>query len=457
MVGAEGTVSLALDRLGGHLARRPTVRRRGRVLQVVGTVIEAELPGVAVGELACIGETYAEVVGFRESRALLMPLGTLQGIAHGALVEVRSQVLSVPVGPGLLGRVIDPLGEPMDGRPLEDCSGRRPLMGSAPDPMKRHVISKPLETGVRVIDGLLTMGRGQRVAVMAGSGVGKSTLMGMVARNCRADVNVVALIGERGREVREFLERDLGAEGLARSVVVIATSDHSPVLQVKAMLAAIAVAEHFRDAGKDVLFMADSLTRLAMAQRQIGLAAGEPPATKGYTPSVFTLMPRLLERLGPGAPVGSITGFLTVLVEGEDMDDPVADMVRGIVDGHIVLARRLASLGHYPAIDVLQSVSRTMPSTVLPAHVAVATRVRAMMATYRENEELIRLGAYKQGADADVDTAILANPQINSFLRQPVHDATGFADCVKRLQQVASIRAQAQRGRRAKLRRPRGG
>ena len=453
----EGPPSLALGRLAGHLGRRPTVRRSGRVLQVVGTVIEAELPGVAMGELACIGDTFAEVVGFRESRALLMPLGTLQGIAHGATVEVRSQVLSVPVGPGLLGRVIDPLGEPMDGRPLEDCSGRRPLLGPAPDPMQRHVISKPLETGVRVIDGLLTMGRGQRVAVMAGSGVGKSTLMGMVARNCRADVNVVALIGERGREVREFLERDLGPEGLARSVVVIATSDHSPVLQVKAMLAAIAVAEHFRDAGKDVLFMVDSLTRLAMAQRQIGLAAGEPPATKGYTPSVFTLMPRVLERLGPGAPVGSITGFLTVLVEGEDMDDPVADTVRGIVDGHIVLARRLASLGHYPAIDVLQSVSRTMPSTVPPAHVAIATRVRAMMATHRENEELIRLGAYKQGTDPDVDTAILANPQVNAFLRQHVNDATPFTDCVKRLQQVASVRAQAPRGRRAKMRRPRGG
>jgi len=452
-VKAEPSSLLGLGGFSAHLRRRPTVERRGRVLQVVGTVIEADIPGVAVGELARIGSTYAEVVGFRQSRALLMPLGTLQGIAHGATVMVESQVLSVPVGPGLLGRVIDPLGNPMDGRPLEDCQGRRALLGPAPDPMKRHVISKPLETGVRVIDGLLTLGRGQRVAVMAGSGVGKSTLMGMVARNCRADVNVVALIGERGREVREFLERDLGPEGMARSVVVIATSDHSPVLQVKAMLAAIAVAEHFRDQGNDVLFFVDSLTRLAMAQRQIGLAAGEPPATKGYTPSVFTLMPKVLERLGPGAPRGSITGFLTVLVEGEDMDDPVADTVRGIVDGHIVLARRLASLGHYPAIDVLQSVSRTMPSTVPPAHVNIATRVRAMMATHRENEELIRLGAYKRGTDPDVDTAIAANPQVLSFLRQRVQDATPFDQCVNRLQQVASIRAQAPRrgaGRRAR-------
>ena len=436
---------LGLDGFSAHLRRRPTVQRRGRVLQVVGTVIEADIPGVAVGELARIGDVKAEVVGFRQSRALLMPLGALHGIAHGSTVIVESQVLSVPVGPGLLGRVIDPLGNPMDGRPLDNCPGRRPLLGPAPDPMKRHVITEPLETGVRVIDGLLTLGRGQRVAVMAGSGVGKSTLMGMVARNCRADINVVALIGERGREVREFLERDLGPEGMARTVVVIATSDHSPVLQVKAMLGAIAVAEHFRDQGKDVLFMVDSLTRLAMAQRQIGLAAGEPPATKGYTPSVFTLMPKVLERLGPGAPKGSITGFLTVLVEGEDMDDPVADTVRGIVDGHIVLARRLASLGHYPAIDVLQSVSRTMPSTVPPVHVNLATRVRAMMATYRENEELIRLGAYKQGTDADVDTAIAANIQINNFLRQRIQDATTFEQCVNRLQQVASIRAKAPR------------
>ncbi len=446
---------LGVRRFSGHLGRRPAVVRRGRVLQVVGTVIEAELPGVAVGELAAIGSTLAEVVGFRENRALLMSLGTVDGIAHGSPVEVQSQVLSVPTGPGLLGRVIDPMGNPMDGRPLSGCPFRRPLSASAPDPMRRQVISKPLETGVRVIDGLLTLGRGQRIAVMAGSGVGKSTLMGMVARNCRADINVVALIGERGREVREFLERDLGPEGMARSVVVIATSDHSPVLQVKAMLSAIAIAEHFRDEGKDVLFMVDSLTRLAMAQRQIGLAAGEPPATKGYTPSVFTLMPKVLERLGPGAPVGSITGFLTVLVEGEDMDDPVADTVRGIVDGHIVLARRLASLGHYPAIDVLQSVSRTMPATVAPAHVNMATRVRAMMATYRENEELIRLGAYKQGADAEVDTAIASNPQVLAFLRQVVSDATEFNECVRRLQQVASVRAQAT-ARRPVVRKPRG-
>ncbi len=441
---------LGFGRLGDRLRRTTPTRRAGRVHQVVGTVIEADLPGVAVGELTQVGRTFAEVIGFRAHRALLMPLGTLQGIAHGAPVLVRSQSLTVPVGPGLLGRVVDPLGAPMDGRPLDEVPARRPLEGNAPDPMRRQRIDSSLPTGVRVIDGLLTIGRGQRVAVMAGSGVGKSTLMGMVARNTRSDINVVALIGERGREVREFLERDLGPEGLARSVIVIATSDASPVLQVKAMYSAIAIAEYFRDEGNDVLFMVDSLTRLAMAQRQIGLAAGEPPTTKGYTPSVFSLMPRLLERLGPGAPVGSITGFLTVLVEGEDMEDPVADTVRGIVDGHIVLARRLASLGHYPAIDVLQSVSRTMPQTVTPDHMRWANRVRALVATHRENEELIRLGAYKAGTDAEVDTAIAANQHIRGFLCQTVDDATPFDDMTRRLAQLTAIRPAAARGRRAR-------
>jgi flagellum-specific ATP synthase len=313
--------------------------------------------------------------------------------------------------------------------------------------MRRQRIGTSLSTGVRVIDGLLTLGKGQRVAVMAGSGVGKSTLLGMVARNSRSHVNVVALIGERGREVREFLERDLGPDGLSRSVVVIATSDASPVLQVKAMSAAIAIAEYFRDEGADVLFMVDSLTRLAMAQRQIGLAAGEPPTTKGYTPSVFTLMPRILERLGPG-PAGSITGFLTVLVEGEDMDDPVADTVRGIVDGHIVLSRKLGSLGHYPSIDVLQSVSRTMPHTVSPAHLEAASRVRALLATHRENEELIRLGAYKPGTDPEVDTAIAAMPEINAFLRQRVEDPTAFEESTRALARITQVQASPARGRK---------
>jgi flagellum-specific ATP synthase len=436
-------MSLGLDRLSAHLAMPNLLTRRGRVGQVIGSVIEADLPGVAVGEQAMVGRTPAEVIGFREHRALLMPLGTLQGIAHGTSVEVKNRVLQVPVGAGLLGRVVDPLGAPLDGRPLTDVPLRRNLDSGAPDPMKRSLIHKPLITGLRVIDGLLTLGEGQRISILAGSGVGKSTLMGMFARNSQADVNVVTLIGERGREVREFLERDLGPEGLARSVVVIATSDASPVLQVKAMLSALAIAEHFRDQGADVLMMVDSLTRLAMAQRQIGLSAGEPPTTKGYTPSVFAMMPRLLERAGPGAPHGSITGFFTVLVEGEDMEDPVADTVRGIVDGHIVLSRKLGSMGHYPAIDVLQSVSRTMPSTVPPEHVAAAVRVRALMATYRENEELVRLGAYKQGTDPEVDTALTAWPQITRFLRQTVEESTPLAESQRLLATLAGVRAAA--------------
>ncbi|MEC7947492.1 MAG: FliI/YscN family ATPase [Myxococcota bacterium] len=430
-------MSLGLGGMGAHLDAVPLVRRRGRVVQVVGTVIEADLPGVAVGELTEIGRTLAEVIGFRGHRALLMPLGSLEGVSHGSAVRVRSTQLTVAVGPGLLGRVVDPLGQPMDGRPLTNVPGRRGLQSTAPDPMKRHLIESPLPTGVRALDGLLTVGTGQRVAVMAGSGVGKSTLMGMVAKNAKADVNVVALIGERGREVREFLERDLGPTGLARSVVVLATSDASPVLQVKAMSAALAIAEHFRDEGQRVLMMVDSLTRLAMAQRQIGLSAGEPPTTKGYTPSVFSMMPRLLERAGPGAGSGSITGLFTVLVEGDDMDDPVADTVRGIVDGHIVLSRKLASHGHYPAIDILQSVSRTMPSTVSPEQVAWANRVRALIATYRENEELIRLGAYKAGTDPEVDAAIQSNPTINAFLRQAVDDATDWNAMLQGLGRVA--------------------
>ena len=449
-------MSIGLADMVAHVAAVPMVGRQGRVTQVVGTVIEAELPGVAVGELAEVGPTLAEVIGFRGHTALLMPLSSLEGVSHGSAVRVRSTQLTVAVGPGLLGRVVDPLGAPMDGRPLTDVPGRRRLQASAPDPMKRHRIQSPLPTGVRALDGLLTIGTGQRVAVMAGSGVGKSTLMGMVAQNSKADINVVALIGERGREVREFLERDLGPEGLARSVIVLATSDASPVLQVKAMSAALAIAEHFRDEGRRVLMMVDSLTRLAMAQRQIGLSAGEPPTTKGYTPSVFSMMPRLLERAGPGAGEGSITGLFTVLVEGDDMDDPVADTVRGIVDGHVVLSRKLASHGHYPAIDVLQSVSRTMPATVTPEQVMWANRVRALIATYRENEELIRLGAYKPGTDPEVDAAIQAHPAINGFLRQQTDDTTTWAGVLQGLGRLAVDSAPRTAGLSGVRRAPRG-
>ena len=429
--------SLGLGQLKDRMRGATTVRQIGRVLQVVGTIIEAELPGVSVGAIADVGDTQVEVVGFRENRALLMPLGELEGISHGDGVRVRGSSLKIPVGKGLLGRVIDPLGTPLDGEPLRDCPGRRSLHSDPPQAMSRTRIEQPLATGIRAIDGLLTLGEGQRVAIMAGSGVGKSTLLGMAARSSQAEVNVVCLVGERGREVREFLERDLGPEGLAKSVVIIATSDRAPVLLVKAVQAALSVAEYFRDEGAKVMLMVDSLTRLAMAQRQIGLASGEPPATRGYTPSVFTLLPRLLERAGPGSGRGSITAITTVLVEGDDMDDPVADTVRGIVDGHIVLSRRIASHGHYPAIDVLDSVSRTMNMTSSAEHQRAALAMRDLIATWRENEELIRLGAYRRGTDPKVDRSIMLKEQIDDFLRQQFEENTPFDETVDSLIKIA--------------------
>jgi flagellum-specific ATP synthase len=425
---------LGLERMKGRLAQAPLERQQGRITQAVGQVLEADLPGVSVGTLAEVAGVRAEVIGFQEHRTLLMPLGTPERIAQGTPVKVLSAQLTIRVGEGMLGRVLDPMGEPLDGRPLEDVPHACTLDAPAPDPLRRHRIDNPLPTGVRAIDGMLTLGRGQRVCVMAGSGVGKSTLLGMIARHARADINVIALIGERGREVREFLERDLGPEGLARSVVVVATSDSSPIMQVKGVFAAMSIAEHFRAQGKSVLMLADSLTRLAMAQRQIGLAAGEPPTTKGYTPSVFSLIPSLLERAGPGAGRGSITGVFTVLVEGDDIHDPVADMVRGVVDGHIVLSRRLASHGHYPAIDVLQSLSRTMPHTTSLEQQAAAVRVRDLMATWHENEELVRLGAYRKGTDPAVDRAIQLKPAIDAFLKQRVDEAQPFDQVVAQLQ-----------------------
>ena len=444
--------ALGLAGLKNHLQGATRVRQVGRVLQVVGTIIEAQLPGVAVGAIADIGETQVEVVGFRENRALLMPLGELEGISHGDAVRVRGTSLTIPVGPGLLGRVIDPLGQPLDGLPLRDCPVRKGLHSDPPSAMSRTRIETPLPTGIRAIDGLLTLGEGQRVAIMAGSGVGKSTLLGMVARSAQADVNVVCLVGERGREVREFIERDLGPEGLARSVVIVATSDRAPVLLVKAVQAALSVAEYFRDGGSKVMLMMDSITRLAMAQRQIGLAAGEPPATRGYTPSVFTLLPRLLERAGPGEGKGSITAIATVLVEGDDMDDPVADTVRGIVDGHIVLSRKIAHHGHYPAIDILQSVSRTMNMTSTDHHQACARGMRDLIATWRENEELIRLGAYRLGTDPKVDQAIAMKDHIDGFLQQGVGEPTPFPDAIKRLTVIAET--PPPKRRREKVSRP---
>jgi flagellum-specific ATP synthase len=415
-------------------------RVRGRVVEVVGTLAEAELPGAVVGGLCCIGEDIlCEVVGFKEHRALLMPLDSMDGIAYGAPVTTMEGAIRIGVGDELIGRVIDGLGRPMDGGPPLRLNEQRRVHSQPPDPLARQMISEPLQTGVRVLDGLLTLGKGQRIGVMAGSGVGKSTLMGMLARHVESDVNVICLVGERGREVREFIERDLGPEGLARSVLIVVTSDKSPVLQVKGAFVAAAVAEHFRDQGKDVLLMMDSLTRFAMAQRQIGLAAGEPPTTKGYTPSVFSLLPKLLERAGAGENGGSITGIYTVLVEGDDIHDPVGDAVRGIVDGHIVLSRRLAVHGHYPAVDVLQSLSRVMVNITSDVHQEAAKHVRGVMATWEENEELIRLGAYRKGSSEEVDESIEKRPLLDILLQQGVDETTPMGDTIQAMANIAGM------------------
>ncbi|MEQ1508440.1 MAG: FliI/YscN family ATPase, partial [Myxococcota bacterium] len=391
----------------------------GRLVQAVGPLLEAEIPGALLGSVWEVEPAVVcEVVGFRDRRALLMPLDTTDGVAFGARVRHVTDAIQVGVGIELLGRVLDGLGRPIDGKPAPMLAKKRKVTGDAPRPMDRHLITTPLPTGVRVLDGLITLGIGQRMAIMSGSGVGKSTLLGMIARNTKVDVNVICLVGERGREVREFLETNLGAAGLARSVLVIATSEQSPALQVKAPFLATTIAEAFRDAGMNVLLMVDSLTRLALAQRQIGLAAGEPPTTRGFTPSVFGLLPRLLERAGPGSSGTSITGLYTVLVEADDVNDPIGDAVRGIVDGHVVLSRRLASHNHFPAVDVLASLSRLMDRIVTPQHKAIAARCRDLLATWAENEELIRLGAYRKGSSPQVDEAIERMPLVNAFLKQ---------------------------------------
>jgi len=377
----------------------------------VGAVVEIERQA---------GETLrGEVIGFQEQLTLVHPYGAMTGIRHGSQVRLVRTLRSLRAGDGLLGRVIDAHGHPIDGRPTPPLAERVPLDRAPPNATQRPRIHEPISTGVRAIDGLLTCGLGQRMGIFAGSGVGKSVTLGMMAKYTSADVNVIALIGERGREVNDFLERDLGKEGLARSVVVVATSDQPAVLRVQAAAAATAVAEHFRDRGKNVLLLMDSVTRFAMAQREIGLAAGEPPATRGYPPSVFALLPRLVERAGRSAE-GSITAFYTVLVEGDDTNEPISDTVRGLLDGHTVLSRRLAARNHYPAVDVLESISRLMPDIISREHKDSAAIVRQLLAAYRENEDLISIGAYRQGANTSVDLAIALQNDLQAFLRQPV-------------------------------------
>ena len=391
-------------------------------------MVESTGPTARIGDLCRIdcgaALVPAEVVGFRAGRTLLMPLGDLDGVAPGATVESSGACLRVPVGDALLGRALDALGRPMDGLPLE-TDETYPILAAPPSPLERTMIAEPMATGVRAIDGMLTLGVGQRMGIFAGSGVGKSTLLGMIARNCAADVNVIALVGERGREVREFLENDLGPDGLARSVVVCATSDQPALVRLKAALTATAIAEAFRDRGKSVLLMMDSVTRFCMAQREVGLAVGEPPSTKGYTPSVFAMLPRLMERAGTGSR-GAITALYTVLVEGDDTNEPVADAARGILDGHILLSRKLTSRGHYPPIDVMQSLSRTMPFVASKGHVESARKARETIAAYRDVEDLLSIGAYKAGARPESDIAIARMPGLDAFLRQDKADPTGY-------------------------------
>ncbi len=420
-----------------QIRRTKLLRATGKVTKVIGLTVEAKGITAGVGEVCDIlvpGESEpvtTEVVGFKEEASILMPLGELRGICPGCQVLPRGQPLTVQVGEALLGKVLDGLGRPMDGSRLHTGLAY-PVNKNPPEPLERKRIKEVLATGIRSIDALLTCGKGQRVGIFSGSGVGKSTLLGMMARFCSADLNVIALIGERGREVRDFIENDLGPGGLARSVVVVATSDQPALVRIKGALVATTIAEYFRDQGKDVLLFMDSITRFATAQREVGLAVGEPPATRGYTPSVFSLLPKLLERSGTSAR-GTITAFYTVLVEADDMNEPVADAVRGILDGHIVLSRDLATRNHYPAIDVLNSVSRLMPELVTKQHLQDASRLRHLLATYKQSEDLINVGAYVKGSNPAVDEAIQYYDRINAFLRQDINEKTTFNQSIQEL------------------------
>jgi flagellum-specific ATP synthase len=424
--------------------RADPIKYVGRVTKVLGLLVESRGPQAVIGEVCQIivprlGKTaYAEVVGLHEDSVQLMAYEGLEGIEVGCQVIATGSLLDVPVSERLLGRVLDCMGRPADGKGDIASDTFYPAVARPPDALKRKRITRRVVTGVRSIDGLIPLGRGQRIGIFAGSGVGKSTLLGMIARNTDADVNVIALIGERGREVREFIENDLGDEGLKRSVVVVSTSDTSPLARLRGAYVATAVAEYFRDSGKDVMLLFDSVTRFARAQREIGLAIGEPPATRGYTPSVFDSMPKLLERSGT-SDRGSITGIYTILVDGDDMDEPVSDAVRGILDGHIVLSRRLAQRYHYPAVDPLKSVSRLVGAVTGPVTQKVMGYVRRSMAVYEENEDMITIGAYVKGSNAGVDEAISKHDEIQEFLQQGVEEKAPIGDTLKRLSAVAGI------------------
>jgi len=434
---------MSLGSIQERLEELSTIAVTGRIVKAVGLTLEATGSGVSVGQRCHIFSQRresileGEVIGFREQRVVVMPFGQVRGISSGDLVRYDPSSPRLLVGQHMLGRVVDGLGQPIDDKGPLSRSQRYPLYAPAPAPMMRQRITVPMDLGIQAINALLTCGIGQKLGIFSGSGVGKSVLMGMMCRHTKADVNVVALVGERGREVKEFLERDLGEEGLRRSVVVVATSDQSPLVRVRAVFVATAIAEFFRDQGNQVLLLVDSLTRLAHAQREVGLAAGEPPTTKGYPPSVFTLFPQVLERVGP-LEKGSITGLYTVLVDGDDLNDPIVDSMRSILDGHIVLSRQLAMQGHFPAIDVLQSVSRVMSDIVSDLHAEAARAIVQSMAEYRNSEDLINLGAYQQGTNARLDASIQMKDPIDGYLRQGRDTAIGLEESCQNLEVLAT-------------------
>jgi len=435
------TLTVDFEPFHTALKRVCLARPKGVITHVSGLTVESSGLKIGLNQLCSIRlhdsrHVEAEVIGFRKGGLVLLPLESIEGIRPGDTVTPLDKPRLMPLHPGIVGRVLDGLGRPIDNKGPLMGAEYRPIENTSPEPLSREMIHQPLPLGIRSIDGILTCGKGQRVGVFAGSGVGKSVLLGEIANGSDAQVNVVALVGERGREVREFLEKDLGPEGLARSVIVVATSDSAAIQRVKAGFVAATIAEYFRDQGKDVLFMMDSLTRFAQAQREVGLAAGEPPATKGYCPSVFALLPKLIERLGCGG-TGSITGILTVLAEGDDMNDPVADSARSLLDGHIVLSRKLADRGHYPAVDILQSVSRLMTRVSSPAHRRAAQVLREVYATYADAEDLINIGAFAPGSNKRIDGSIALIEQVRQFLTQSVRCRSGFEQTVSQLTQIA--------------------
>ncbi|MEE9441143.1 MAG: FliI/YscN family ATPase [candidate division Zixibacteria bacterium] len=437
-------MKIEYDYYGSKIDSLRLIKQFGTVSRVAGLVVESKGPAVPVGSLCRIESANselsvpAEVVGFKEHTIFLMPLGSIQGITPGSIVTSTGEQLGVPVGDQLLGRILDGLGNPIDDKGPIISSYNRLLYSQPPASLKRTRITEPLYTGIRAIDTMVTCGKGQRLGIFSGSGVGKSIMMGMIARGTSADVTVIGLVGERSREVKEFIENDLGPEGLQRAVVVAVTSDEPALIRLKGILTATTIAEYFRDQGKDVMLLVDSLTRVAMAQREVGLSIGEPPATKGYPPSVFAILPKILERSGPGT-IGSITGLYTVLVEGDDFNEPISDAVRSVIDGHIVLSRPLASRNHYPAVDVLDSVSRLMPQVANEEHKKSAGRIKELLATYRDAEDLINIGAYVKGSSQKIDDSIYCNDRINDFMKQGIHEQADPGEAIETLPSLIEI------------------